>query len=483
MRNGHVQTGTTRRDTLKQLGAAAGALALAPLGLGGCGRAARDADVIVIGAGLAGLQAALLLQDQGLDVLVLEAGDRVGGRVRTLDQLPGRPEAGGSEVGAGYARVRDMLSRLGGLPMESWLKNVQLEFALHIDGTTMPADQWPDSPLNRLTGAERNTGPMGPFALAGMYTPRPVPLPDLDSWLQPGAAQYDVPYDQFLRQQGASDEALRLLRTQIPADSLDGLSALWQLRLARFQSAVGSLAGLEKITTGASRLPEGMAGLLRREVRLNTPVAGIDVAGDGVAVTTAAGQRLRAGHCVCSIPLTMLRELGITPALPARQAAAVAEIPQGHNTGVFFLVKQPYWEEDGLPASLWTNTSFGRIFRFSTADGYYLWLNRDGSCNRELRDLDDATVMARTLQELNTLRPSTVGRVEPMAVMNWSRHPWLRGHNAYRAPGQVSRFGDVLGQAHGRLHFAGEHTATLMFGMEGAMESGERAALEILGAA
>jgi monoamine oxidase len=64
--------------------------------------------------------------------------------------------------------------------------------------------------------------------------------------------------------------------------------------------------------------------------------------------------------------------------------------------------------------------------------------------------------------------------------ISWERHPWTLGHMAYRAPGQIRAFGTVLAEPHGRIHFAGEHTALLTSGMEGAMESGERAALEIL---
>lgn len=72
------------------------------------------------------------------------------------------------------------------------------------------------------------------------------------------------------------------------------------------------------------------------------------------------------------------------------------------------------------------------------------------------------------------------GQVEPIGVMNWSAHLWSRGTYAYRAAGQIARYGNICAQAHGRLHFAGEHTAVLVPGLEGAMESGERAALEVL---
>ena len=169
----------TRRRVLKEIAATAGVIA-AGSGLSACGpRSAgrHDADVIVIGAGLAGLNTALTLQDAGVSVLLLEGSDRVGGRVMTLDKVPGRPEAGGTEFGAGYARCLSMIDRLGGFPMQKWLDTVELPFALNFDGTLMPMSAWPDSPLNLMVGKERTAGGplMGPFALTMMYAPRPRP--------------------------------------------------------------------------------------------------------------------------------------------------------------------------------------------------------------------------------------------------------------------------------------------------------------------
>jgi len=477
---GYVSSKRSRRDTLRALGALGGAAALSPtLALTGCGRPKPDADVIVIGAGLSGLNAAVLLQDAGLDVLVVEADQRIGGRIKTLDDAPGRPEAGGSEIGAGYARVRDMVSRIGGLDYNRWLDLIDMRFALNIDGTLMNGSNWADSPVNELPEGERNTGPMGPFGLPMIYLMKDSPVTELDSWLSPELAKYDIPFDQYLRSVGASDEAVRLMQCQVPSETVSGVSALWQLRLARYQRAVGTIQDLETLKQGASRLPEGMAAILSREVRLGSPVTGISTERDDVTVTLTDGTQLRAAHCVCTVPLTILRQMQFNPPLPELQAEAFDQVPQGHNLSIYLHVKEPYWEVDGLPASLWTNQTVGRIFRYQSEDGYYLWMNR-GVVDAETRKLDDASLKAQSLRELYAARPSTEGRVETTAVVNWSRHPWLLGHIAYRKPGQIRRYGNVVADRHGRIHFAGDHTAVLNFGMEGAMESGERAALEVL---
>ena len=142
--------------------------------------------------------------------------------------------------------------------------------------------------------------------------------------------------------------------------------------------------------------------------------------------------------------------------------------------------EEPYWELDGLPGATWSLTSMGRAMKYSGQDGYYLWMNKSGAANREFRKLGEAEIRERAMAELVAARPSAEGRVEITAVMNWTQLPFQKGHIPYRAPGDITRYGDVLAQPHGRVSFAGDYTAVLNFGLEGAMESGERAALEIL---
>ena len=471
----------SRRRALEGAARTAASFALAPLmGFSSRRASGRDADVIVVGAGLSGLQAALLLQDEGLDVLVLEGSRRVGGRVHTLDHVPGRPEAGGSEIGAGYARMRDMMDRLGGFELEKFLDVFEFPFALHIDGETMSAADWPTADVNKLSGRERDSGPLGPFGLAGLYLPQDSPLPALDSWLEPDAAVYDVPFDAYLRRQGASEEALRLIGTQIVSDRMENLSTLWRLRGLRFGEFVGGTEGLDRIKAGASRLPEGMAALLRRAVRFDTHVESLRSTGGGVEVEDKTGKRFRASFAVCTAPLTLVRRMKFDPVLPPLQAAAVNEIPHEQTINVFLHVTGPYWEEDGLGASLWTNSPLGRVFRYSSDSGYYLWVSREARGDRSVLSMSDEDMMRSKLAEIHAIRPSTQGRLEPAAVVNWVNYPWTMGHSAYRAPGNITEFGNVAAAPHGRIHFAGEHTSVLAMGMEGAMESGERAALEIL---
>jgi monoamine oxidase len=463
---------------LKALGAGTAALML-PRAVAAGGH---DADVIVIGAGLAGLQAAILLQDEGLDVLVVEGNDRVGGRVWSLDNVPGQPEAGGAEIAPGYARMHSMIARLGDIGLASWkqYKNDQT-FAIYDAGKLSSLADWQKSPANRFSSAERALfGPLGPFGVALAYLPRPNPLPALDSWLDRESAALDVPLDRYLRGLGASAEALRFAASGVPADSVAATSALALLRMMRVFDEMGPYDGLQIFAGGTSRVPEGMAALLKREVRLRSRVTGLRTQRDGVEIALADGTTLKAGHAVCSVPLPVLRSLRIDPALPLLQAEAVQRIPYDSALSIFFAIKAPFWETDGLPASTRGSDSFGRASVRRSPRGEHIWFHKAGAAAVPYRKLADGELMKVATRELNEARPSTIGRVEASFAVNWNTLPWNRAHLHHRGPGDITKFGNIAAEAHGRIHFAGEHTSVTMMGMEGAMESGERAAVEIL---
>jgi monoamine oxidase len=127
-----------------------------------------------------------------------------------------------------------------------------------------------------------------------------------------------------------------------------------------------------------------------------------------------------------------------------------------------------------LPPATWSDGPLGRVLSFTPEHGDSLWMYTMGLAATPYLRMPDDQLRARVLEELLEARPSATRRVEPTAVVNWNAHRWIRGHNAYRAPGEVRRFGNLIAAPHGRIHFAGEHTAVRMMGMEGAMESSER---------
>lgn len=482
---------STRRQVLG--GVAAAALA-GTRARRGHAAAAGVTDVVVIGAGLAGLHAAMLLEEQGLSVRVLEGRARVGGRVHTLDDVDGRPEAGGAQVGPMHARVRDAVARLGLSlypPDPPWNR-----LALGLGSRLLPAEAWPDSPLNALPPAERR---LLPWQLERHYLELRDPLASLEDWLRPDlAARYDVPLLDYLRSIGASEAALKYIAIGNYAEDLRDISALGQLRYNHFLRTAYRRGGFDYVEGGMLRLPEAMAAALRGGVQLGERVVAIEQSRGGVVVHARAGEppadargaarsmprdrRHAARFALVTAPFSTLREIHLDPAPPAAQRQIIRELPYVQVTQVFLEVLAPYWKDDGFAPGLWTDGEIERVFplKGSSGDVGVLWVTINGAGDRALRDRPIADVQAFVLERLTALRPAMRGKVRVAKTVSWSRDPFARGHLAYYAPGQVARHKATMAQPHGRLHFAGEHTAELAYGMEAAMESAERAALEIL---
>lgn len=478
---------TTRRELLMGF---AGVLSVGPVARRPMGDAPKS-DVVVIGAGLAGLNAAILLNEEGMNVTVLEGASRVGGRVFTADHIDGWPELGASQIGPYYARVRDMATRLG-VELAAGA-NISAPYAYSVGGMLIGKSAWRNHPLNRTVGAER-TRP--PSSLLGSAMAEHNPLKGLDDWLETGAAAMDVPLGQWLKDQGVSTGALRLINEGPVDPDIWSVSALMMLHddarnrlwvsgqsadLDRFQKR-GPTS--HRVVGGSSRLPEAMARHLGEAVQLEKVVTRISVAaGGGVEVSCQDRTTYRADFAVCALPFTVLRRIAIDPPPPPLQQQAIGLLPYRSNTQVHFRLKgDRYWEEDGLDASIWSDGPVTLVRQKIAPDG-----SRDRlqalSLGKKADRLDQMPPRARAefvLSQIERMRPSMRGKLEVTAIYSWSQAPFAGGFRHSFFPGQISRFAQQMIRPHGPIHFAGEHTRRIEIGMESAMESGERAALEIL---
>ncbi len=443
-------------------------------------------DVVVVGAGLAGLTAARALVDRGRSVVVLEANDRVGGR--TLSQRFGRGvvDLGGQWVGPAQARMARLAAELGVVTYRQYdtgAKVLELRGQRRTHAGTIPALSVPNLlaiqyAMSTLDGMHPKVPLDEPAraSLAAEWDSRTV-----ETWkrrhlpLADARAVFDVALRVVF---GAEPAELSLLHFLFYLHSGGGLKSLVEIEGGAQQT---------RIQGGAQQFSTRLADVLGDRVRLSSPVRAIEQTDSGVTVHADAGTWL-AGRVIVAVPPPMAGRIRYTPDLPAVRDQLTQRMPMGATIKCMALYDTPFWRAAGLsgesvcpdgPAAV----TFDNTTRAATGDGEQPGLLGFlvGASAREWSARPAEARKAAFLDQLVRLFGPKAAHPVDYLEKDWSTELFIRGCPvASFAPGGVTGFGAALRAPCGRIHWAGTETATEWSGfMEGAVQSGERAAAEV----
>jgi monoamine oxidase len=239
------------------------------------------------------------------------------------------------------------------------------------------------------------------------------------------------------------------------------------------------------VVGGNDLIPRALADALP-DVRLNAPVTSIRALPDEVVVTyTQANSHLTisSAFAILAIPLTVARLIEFNPPLPVAHQKMVDEISYGAVTKVLIEYRQRFWDEKGWNGRLVTDAPIVYTWHATShVEDHHgvLTVYTGGEPGARLAALTDEERIRTAVAEIEKIFPGSSELIECTATVAWPNEPYTRGSYAAFAPGEVTAHWKTLFEPAGRLFFAGEHATSVQGFMEGAVESGQRAAKNIL---
>jgi monoamine oxidase len=442
------------------------------------------ADVVVVGAGLSGLAAARAVVDAGREAVVLEARERVGGRLLSATLGDGvTVELGGQWVGSDHVRARRLAADLG----------IEL-FPQHGEGRNL---------LDARGRRRRYRGTiprLGPLALLDVFLARrrfDRLARDVDAaapWAAARAAELDA--------QTLAEWCGENLRTRIARDLVGlagrtvwgaGPGELSMLHVLFYVSAAGGFDKLvdteggaqqDRLDGGAQQLPLGLAESLGERVRLGAPARRIE-RGEGSVRVLADGVEVEAGAAIVALPPALAARIELEPAPPERRRALAERLLPGRLSKCMALYEEPFWRDDGLSGEAVADAGPVTLtFDSSPRDGSAgVMLGFVGGPEADgMAGLGGAERRAAVLASFARLYGPRAESPLDYVEQEWSAEEWSGGGPTSNfGPGGWTEWGPALREPLGRVCWAGTETATVWSGyMEGALEAGERAAAEAL---
>ncbi|MFI6600284.1 flavin monoamine oxidase family protein [Nonomuraea sp. NPDC050536] len=435
-----------------------------------------DVDVIVVGAGMAGLVCAERLRRRGHDVLLVEARDQVGGRTAGIEIDGETLDLGGQFIGPGQDRIYALAAELG-----------VAVFPTHTAGANVMETE--TGRLRRFRGTVPKLGPLTllDVARAQARLDRLARTVDAEApWRGPNAAALDGRtlqswIDRTVKTRGGRSFLVLACRAIWACEP----SELSLLHALFYVKAAGSLAAVTDVEGGAQqdRLDGGAYGVATRlaerlgdSIRLNAPVQRIEQHDAGVVVTVEDGTAWGARHVVVAVPPPLAARIAFHPPLPAGR-----QLPMGSVIKYVVGYPAPFWRQAGLSGSaLSLRAPIAVTVDSSPRSGRrgVLIAFVNGAPARDLATRSPEDRRRILLDALGRLFGPRAATPVSFVERNWNEEAFARGaYSAVFPPGAWTRLGAAWRAPAGRIHWAGAETSPRWYGyIDGAVRSGEAAA-------
>jgi len=423
--------------------------------------------IAVVGAGIAGLRSAQLLEQDGHDVTVFEARDRVGGRLQTV-ALPdgGFYEAGGEWIDADHHRVLGLLAELGLTP----------ELSL----------QWPGRVVYRGNFTEDHLDPEMAAAEESVYDAAVRAcreLPD-EPWLDPALASLDhKSLSGFLDQHAGSEAGRWWMEAVQRSDEGDDTTRIgllgWLIGYRHYLQREAGDMSLYRIPGGGGRMCEAIAAKLARPVKFHHPLTAVRTNEDGVRLEFVKASAVFHRAVIC-LPVSVLPSIHWPGGVAAAKGEAWPRLGTARAIKIALRFRTRFWEGTGWSGRMLADRPFQQIWDGGQAGAAVLCAYICGDDAEQI--LKEADPVQACLQALVAVVPESESEFIDGQVHDWIGDRWSRGAFSSLAPGSVFAALPHLARPVGAVHFGGEATASWMGFIEGALESAERIREEIANA-